>query len=35
MEAYLQYIESYLPVNKLTNEQISLEHPEWDVNKHR
>ena len=33
MEAYLQYIESYLPVNKLTNEQISLEHPEWDVNK--
>jgi 3-oxoacyl-[acyl-carrier-protein] synthase-3 len=33
MEAFLQYVESYLPEKKLTNEQISLEHPEWDVEK--
>lgn len=33
MKAYLQYVESYLPEQKLTNEQISLEHPEWDVEK--
>lgn len=33
MEAYLQYIETHFPKNVLSNEQISLEHPEWSVEK--
>ena len=33
MEAFLQHIETYFPVNFLSNEQISLEHPEWSVEK--
>ena len=33
MEAYLNYIESYIPERKLTNAQISSEHPEWEAEK--
>lgn len=33
MNSFLQYIEIYFPNNVLSNEQISLEHPEWSVDK--
>ncbi len=33
MKAYLNYIEYYLPEKILTNEDISVKHPEWSVEK--
>lgn len=33
MEAYLNNIEYYLPVKRLTNEMINAEHPEWSADK--
>ncbi|MGB9748159.1 MAG: 3-oxoacyl-ACP synthase III family protein [Bacteroidales bacterium] len=33
MDAFLNYIEYYLPENRLTNEMISKEHPEWSPEK--
>lgn len=33
MEAYLNYIDYYLPEKKLTNEMINAAHPEWSINK--
>jgi 3-oxoacyl-[acyl-carrier-protein] synthase III len=33
MDAYLNFIDYYLPIKRLTNEMISTEHPEWTVEK--
>ena len=33
MAAYINYISSYLPKNKRTNEDIAHRHPEWSVEK--
>jgi 3-oxoacyl-[acyl-carrier-protein] synthase-3 len=33
MKAFIKAVSYYLPKNKLTNEDISLLFPEWDVNK--
>jgi len=33
MEAYLNFIDYYLPENRLTNDMIHSEYPEWSVEK--
>ena len=33
MDAYINYIDYYLPEKRLTNEMINAEHPEWTANK--
>lgn len=33
MEAYINFIEYYLPEKRLTNEMINAEHPEWSADK--
>ena len=33
MKTYIKAISYYLPEGKLTNEEIHLEFPEWDINK--
>jgi 3-oxoacyl-[acyl-carrier-protein] synthase III len=33
MDAYLNYIDYYLPEKRLTNEMINAEHPEWTADK--
>jgi 3-oxoacyl-[acyl-carrier-protein] synthase-3 len=33
MNAYINFISYYLPSKILSNSDISLEHPEWSINK--
>lgn len=33
MDAYINFIEYYLPEQRLTNEMINAEHPEWSADK--
>jgi 3-oxoacyl-[acyl-carrier-protein] synthase III len=33
MDAYLNFIDYYLPADKLTNEMINIDHPEWSADK--
>ena len=33
MDAYINYIDYYLPSGRLTNEMINAEHPEWSADK--